>query len=60
MIAKPPQKEAEMLWHCIVEQENKLKEIAKKQMIEEMKREMKKIEDEWFKTFLSHISTNNV
>lgn len=60
MIAKPPQKEAEMLWRCIVEQENKLKERSKKQMIEEMKREMKKIEDEWFKTFLLHVSTQSL
>ena len=46
MIAKPPQKEAEILFRCIIKQENKLKEFAKKKMVEEMKSEMKKIHDE--------------
>lgn len=55
MIAKPPQKEAEILFRCIIEQENKLKEFAKKKMVEEMKSEMKKLNDEWFETFLIQI-----
>ena len=55
MIAKPPQKEAEILFRCIIEQENKLKEFAKKKMVEEMKSEMKKLHDEWFETFLIQI-----
>jgi hypothetical protein len=52
MIAKPPQKEAKLLWDCFGE----LKERAKKKMVEEMKKEMKKIEDDWFKTFLIDIT----
>lgn len=51
MTPKPPQKHAEILFRCIIEQENKLKEFAKKKMVEEMKSEMKKIHDDWFKTF---------
>jgi hypothetical protein len=55
MIAKPPQKEAEILFRCIIEQKNKLKEFAKKQLAKEIKKEMQKMHDEWFKTFLSQI-----
>ena len=51
MIAKLPQKEAEILWRCIVEQENKLKEFAKKKMVEEWKKEMQEIREDWFKAF---------
>jgi hypothetical protein len=56
MIAKPPQKEAKILWHCVCELESRLKERAKKQMVEEMKKEMQEMHDKWFKTFLSHIT----
>lgn len=53
MTPKPPQKDAEILFRCIVEQENKLKEFAKKQMLQIMKKEMQQLREDWFKSFLS-------
>ena len=45
MTPKPPQKEAQLLCKAFVEQNNKLKEFAKKQMVELMKKEHEEIRE---------------
>ena len=57
MTPKPPQKETKLLWQSIIETENELKELAQKQMVQIMKKEMQQLREDWFKTFGINLNT---